>query len=331
MDKNFENLTIGKKDYLVEILELNQADLKFYTENPRVYSVLNMDGTEPTQDEIEEHMCSIEHVKTLRVSIESNGGLIDPLIVRDGDLTVLEGNSRLAAYRLLCKKDPIKWGKIKCKLLPKNIDDSAIFALLGQYHIIGRKDWDPFEQANYLYRRYLQTKLPIDYMAEELGITKQKAKGMIEVIKFMIQNDDLNKKHWSHYEEYLKNSGIKKFRETNPDIDETIVASIKSETVGESKDMRKLGEIAKLATGGDKQAKKLMQSVSQGTKSIDSAYSEAQDSGKLDDIIKRLKTFRQLINDSSFEKQIKASNEVYEKAIFEIKKIARRLNDIEQK
>lgn len=37
-----ENLTIGKKDYEVEICELNQADLKFYNENPRVYSVLNI-------------------------------------------------------------------------------------------------------------------------------------------------------------------------------------------------------------------------------------------------------------------------------------------------
>ena len=40
-----ENLTIGKRDYVVEICELNQADLKFYPENPRVYSALNMDGS----------------------------------------------------------------------------------------------------------------------------------------------------------------------------------------------------------------------------------------------------------------------------------------------
>ena len=125
-----ENLTIGKKDYEVEICELNQADLKFYTENPRVYSVLNIGGEEPSQTEIEEHMCNLDHVKQLRLSIESNGGLIDPLIVRDGDYTVLEGNSRLAAYRLLCRTDAITWGKVKCKVLPADIDDAAIFALL---------------------------------------------------------------------------------------------------------------------------------------------------------------------------------------------------------
>ena len=321
-----ENLTIGKRDYEVEICELNQADLKFYTENPRVYSVLNINGAEPTQDEIEDHMCNLEHVKQLKVSIESNGGLIDPLIVRDGDYTVLEGNSRLAAYRLLCRGDAIKWGKVKCKLLPSDIDDSAIFALLGQYHIIGRKDWDPFEQANYLYRRHRQTRLPIEYMAQELGISKQKANNMINVIKFMIENDDLDKKHWSYYEEYLKNAGIKKYRETNADIDETIANAIKSGEVVDSKDMRKLGEIAKI---GDKQSKKVMQKIADGEINLYEGYAQVQDSGKLDDVVKKLKTFRNYINDDSIKKQIKVSDDTYKNAQFEIKKIIKRLQEFE--
>lgn len=321
-----ENLTIGKKDYVVEICELNQADLMFYTENPRVYSSLNMDGGDPSQDEIEEHMCNMDHVKQLKVSIESNGGLIDPLIVRDGDFTVLEGNSRLAAYRLLCRTDAITWGKVKCKLLPADIDDSAIFALLGQYHIIGRKDWDPFEQANYLYRRHQQTRLPVEYMAQELGISKQKADKMINVITFMIENNDMDKHHWSQYEEYLKNAGIKKYRETNPDLDETIVNAIKTETINEASDMRKLGDIAKI---GDKQSKKVMQKISEGEIDIYEGYSQVQDAGKLDDVVRKLKNFRQYINDNTVEKQIRASDETYKQAQFEIKKIVKRLQDLD--
>lgn len=320
-----ENLTIGKKDYEVEICELNQSDLKFYTENPRVYSVLNIGEEEPSQIEIEEHMCNLDHVKQLRLSIESNGGLIDPLIVRDGNFTVLEGNSRLAAYRLLCRTDAIKWGKVKCKVLPADISDDAIFALLGQYHIIGRKDWDPFEQANYLFRRHQQTRLPIEYMAQELGISKQKAKKMIDVIKFMIENDDLNKRHWSHYEEYLKNSGIKKYRETNPNIDETIVKAIKTDTIKEASDMRKLGDISKV---GDKQTKKIMQKISDGEIDLYKGYELVQDAGKLEDVVKKLKTFKQYINDDTFEKQIKGSEEIYNQAQYEIKKIIKRLQNL---
>ncbi|MBE5930297.1 MAG: hypothetical protein E7268_04435 [Lachnospiraceae bacterium] len=328
MNMTTENLTIGQKDYVVELREINQASLRFYTENPRVYSILNTSGIEPNQDEIEDLMCDQEHVKQLKLSIESNGGLIDPLIVRAGDLTVLEGNSRLAAYRLLAKVDPLKWGMVKCKVLPADIDDSAIFTLLGQYHIIGRKDWEPFEQAHYLYRRHMQTKTPIQYMAQELGLGKKKAESMIEVIKFMIENDDLNKRRWSYYEEYLKNGGIKKYRETNPDIDETVVKAIKMGEIKEAADMRKLGEIAKL---NDKQSKRVMQKISSGQMSLYDGYDEIQDSGKLDDAVKRLQTFRKLIQEDTFEKQVAASPETIQQAQFELKKIIKRLQDIQNK
>lgn len=322
---NTENLTIGKKDYTVQIVELNQADLKFYPENPRVYSVLNINGEEPSQDDIEDYMCSMEHVKQLRISIESNGGLIDPLIVRDGDFTVLEGNSRLAAYRLLCRTDVVTWGKVKCKLLPADIDDSAIFALLGQYHIIGRKDWEPFEQASYLYRRHEQTKLPIAYMAQELGITKGKAEKMISVIKFMIENNDLSKKNWSHYEEYLNHPGIKKFRETLPSLDETIVEAVKTGQINAAADMRKLDKIAKI---GDKQSKKVIQRISTGEIDIYEGYLEMENTGKFDDVVTKLKAFRQYINDDSIPKQMKVSEDCYKQAQYEIKKILVRLEQL---
>lgn len=320
-----EILTLGKRDFEVELCELNQADLKFYAENPRVYSALNFGGNEPSQEEIEEHLCSMDHVKQLKLSIESNGGLIDPIIVRRGDLTVLEGNSRLAAYRLLCNSNAVKWGKIKCKLLPADIDEAAIFQLLGQYHIIGRKDWEPFEQANYLYRRHKNTNLPIDYMAQELGISRQKAQRMISVIDFMIKNDDLNKRHWSYYDEYLKNASIKKYRDTNPNIDETIVTKIKSDEIQEAQDMRKLGDIAKV---GDKQSKKVMQRISNGEMSIYDGYSVMEEAGKFDDVIKRLNNFRKYISEPSVKKQIKATQDTYNQADFEIKKIIKILEKL---
>lgn len=320
-----ETLIIGKNEYQVEVRDLNQSDLQFYTENPRVYSVLNIMGGEPTQEEIENYMCNQDHVKQLKISIESNGGLIDPLIVRGGDFTVLEGNSRLAAYRMLCAIDPIKWGKVRCKILPKDIDDSAVFALLGQYHIIGRKDWEPFEQAHYLYRRHIQTKIPIEYMAKELGTTKQKAEKMIQVIKFMIDHNDLNKRHWSYYEEYLKNASIKKYRDTNAELDDTIAEAIRTDAIKEASDMRKLGQIAAV---GDKQSKKVMNQISSGNIDLYDGYECIQDAGKLDDAIKKLKKFKQCISDDSFEKQLRVSCESVQQAKFEIGKILKRLNMI---
>ena len=254
--------------------------------------------------------------------------MIDPLVVRDGDFTVLEGNSRLAAYRLLCAVDPVKWGKVRCKILPADISDSAIFTLLGQYHIIGRKDWEPFEQAHYLYRRHLQTKIPVAYMAQELGLSKQKAEKMIQVIEFMIEHNDLNKRHWSYYEEYLKNASIKKYRQTNPDIDDTIAEAIRTDAIKEAADMRKLGQIAAV---GDKQSKKIMQQIADGSVDLYEGYEAMEDAGKLDDVIKKLKAFKKTVSAPAFEKQVQASDETVQQARFEINKIIKRLTAIQTK
>lgn len=323
-----EKLTIGKKEFQVLIKELPQATLKFYEENPRVYSIVNATGYSPTQEEIESVMVNMDHVKELRNSIESNGGLIDPLIVRDGDFTVLEGNSRLAAYRILCQKKPIEWGMVKCKILPSDIDDSSIFALLGQYHIIGRKDWEPFEQANYLFRRHRETKIPIESMAIELGLTKSKAERMIEVIKHMIEHDDLDKRHWSYYEEYLKNASIKKIRQNNTGIDNVICESIKKGVIKEASDIRKLGEIAKL---NDKHSNKIIQKIASGAIDIYKGYDDIKESGKLEDSLKKLKKFRLEIGDTSFEKQLISADLNHNDIKFEISKIVQRLTSIKKK
>ena len=56
----------------------------------------------------------MDHVKGLVHSIRTHGGLIDPVLVRDTDYVVLEGNSRLAAYRLLAKIGPYSMGTHSC-------------------------------------------------------------------------------------------------------------------------------------------------------------------------------------------------------------------------
>ena len=64
---------IGQKKFEVTETELLQQDLLFYLDNPRVYSVLHENGHDnPTQTEIEEIMCSLDHVKSLKSQIMQN-------------------------------------------------------------------------------------------------------------------------------------------------------------------------------------------------------------------------------------------------------------------
>ena len=311
----------------VRIEELPVLDLRFYEENPRVYTILRSNGVTPSQEEIEEHMLSLEHVKTLRQSIKKVG-LIDPLIVRDGDFVVLEGNSRLAAYRKLAK-DPIKWGKVKCKILPKDIDQSTILTILGQYHIVGRKDWSPFEQAGFLVRGLKATKVKIEEFAKSLGLSTSYAKKCIEVYEYMKEQNDLNPVRWSYYEEFLKNRAIKNVVKDNPELEEKVVEDIKTGKIHEAADIRKLGDIAKSKS---KASKKALTQYQEGKVTLEKAYEHVKETGALDEDLQRMRRFKEFINDSDLDERfVDISDDLKNKLSFEIKAILKRLKSIQSK
>lgn len=319
-----EKLTIGRKEYTISEKEILQADLMFYPENPRIYSLLDVANSLPDQNEIEKVLTNMEHVKQLKESIKANGGLIDPLIVRDGDNVVLEGNSRLAAYRLLARQDSIQWAKVKCKVLPADISDSAIFTLLGQYHIIGRKDWNPYEQAGYLYRRLQTSKQPIDYVAEELGITLSTAKKFVEVYAFMIKKNDVHSDKWSYYEELLKNRHLKKYLQTVAGLEDTIVDEIKSGEIKQATDIRNvLGGIAKV---DGNVTKKIMKNIAEKSIDIYQGFEQIEDTGKTGNIYQTLRKFQQKITEDDFKQRMK--NEDTKGIKFELKKIKKTVDEL---
>ena len=320
MDEFTEELmTIGKEKYKVKKCELEQSKLKFFPENPRVYSVLNIGNEKRSQEQIEEIMCKDDRIKQLKESIKSNGGLIEPIFVRDGDMVVLEGNSRLAAYRLLFKQDPIKWARIKAVLLPADIPDSAVFTLLGQFHIIGRKDWNPYEQAGYLYRTINDSNKSVELLATELGITTSYIRKLIDVYEYMIQQDDNHPNKWSYYEEMLKNRGIRKAFDEVPGLEEKIVNDIKNDNIRMAIDIRKLGDVSKV---NDKLSRKILKDIAMGEEDIYTGYDIVASSGKMDNNYQFITNFRKKIQDDSYaDKLLKDDN--LNDIEFELKKIER--------
>ncbi len=325
-----KSITISGKEYPVESREIPVSDLKFYPENPRVYSVLNVQDQEPTQEEILAVMKTLDSVKDLKEDIKNNGGLTDPLIVRGGDYVVLEGNSRLAAYHILCGMDPIKWGKVKCDVLPADISEDAVFTLLGKYHIKGKTNWDPYEQAGYLFRRQASSKTPIKKIAEDLGISKNIAEKMINAYRSMRDHNDMEKSHFSYYLEYYKSPDITKVRDNHPEIDEVIIPQIIDGSIDNAQDVRKLAQIAKLAEKqNDKSAKKIVKEIVEGDTDIYRGYERLKDSGKFDDAYKTLNSFRTKIMNNGFEKELESADK--DKVLFEIKKISNRLKTLKDK
>jgi len=323
-------LTIGNKSYPFYEEMIDNEKLNFYPENPRIYSLLVIEDETPEQSEIEYHLTNMEHVKTLRLSIEANGGLIDSIIVRDGDYVVLEGNSRLAAYRMLAKRDPIKWGKVKCRVLPSDISDEAIFILLGQYHIVGRQDWSPFEQAGYLWRRVHKNDINPTMLAKEMGLSPSKTNKMVAVYDFMKTHDNVDPQKWSYYEEYLKSRYIKQARLDMPELDQTIVTKIKTGHISQAIDIRKkLEPVTRIQSA--KRRKKALSSFISGDITLDECFEIAENNGVNTSALQSLLSAKKKLNSFELGQLAALSQEDKEKCLFQVKKLYSRIKEIEKK
>ena len=317
------SITIGGREIPVRLGKVRQSELRFYEDNPRIYSIVHSGNDTPSQAEIERRLSDMDHVKQLIRAIRENGGLIDPLIVRDGVNVVLEGNSRLAAYRKLAEMDPIKWGYVKVTLLPHDVSESLVFALLGEYHIIGRKDWAPYEQAGYLHRMVREHGMSARRVASEMGLTVNKVNHFVDVFDFMLEHgeDDVNR--WSYYEEYIKPRVSKGARSRHPDLDRVVVEKIRSGEIERAIDVR--NKLIKVLRGGDKSIKIL----TSGTNTIDRALISASDRGVDNPWLKRLNRFsRQLAEESTVGEFQEMNSDHRRKAKFEFNKIERLLKKL---
>ena len=314
-----EQLTLRGEETSVQVGVMPQIELKFYLENPRLYSLVRAEGQDPTQEDIQETLSKKDHVKHLVKSIEENGGLIDPVIVLGGSNVVLEGNSRLAAYRILAQKDPILWGTIKVKVLPEDIPESSIFALLGEYHIIGKTDWAPYEQAGYLYRRHKNHNVDIPKLASEIGLSSRAVGHLIHVYQFMLDKHERDVNRWSYYDEYLKSNKIKKAREEYSELDDLVVEKIRSGEIPKAVDVR--DSLRKICEASGKTLHRFATNQADFEDSLQSA----EDRGAGDYAYQKLKKFRYWIVDPGTEEDILELNgDAYKRCIFELEKIKRR-------
>ena len=304
---------------------LAQQKLKFFSDNPRVYSIVRANGRQPSQEEIQERLCEMEHVKELREDIKRNGGLLEPLIVRGGSLEVLEGNSRLAAYRQLASKEPIKWAMVKCTVLPDDVGDALVFALLGQFHIKGKKDWAPYEQAGFLYRRFKYHKVPVSVLSTELGLGSKRVAHLIDTYQFMVDNDEVDISRWSYYDEYLKSNTIKRARKKYSEMDVLVVKSIKSGDIERAMDLRdQLPTVCGSAP--------ILKKFAEGKISLDTAYERAVDSGADSVPYKKASTFRRWITDPEMDNLLEnRPGKVRDKLMYEFDKIATRIVSLKKK
>lgn len=204
------SITVGDKTIETEIRLLQVAKLRYYAENPRIHSILKQLGDSVTQEQIEHKLWDLESTKDLYQDIKRNGGLLEEIIVQGDE--VLEGNSRLCAYRHLLKnaiekkdaKAIERWSHIRAKLLPEGISDELIFGILGILHIRGKAEWKPYEQASYLYRQKITYGKRERDLADQIGIKETEVKNMIEAYTLMEKYSVTDPSRFSYYVEFAK-------------------------------------------------------------------------------------------------------------------------------
>ena len=330
MDKiTFRKKEVPRTDIFVPIKRL-----AFYPENPRIYSRF-AGTTDRTQENIQKMLEGMEHVKELRSQIDKDGDVNEHLycipipkeseLHGDFDYQVLEGNSRLAALRIN-KPTPPPITSVRCFILDfsnysAKETESLIFSLLGQFHITVKTNWESYENAAYIYRRYKNQAVGLENIAKEIGKSKAKVQKMIEAFEMMMKAEDENRKHWSYYEAFVSSTKIKKYRKEYHDLDNRVVSLIKDEKFPRAMDMRdKLPDIL-----GDKKARKIF-FTEEETDPFEEALEIAQLSGNTDSTFKKVQRFRMDLATADTRKEIRKllqNKNTEKKTKFELDKISR--------
>ncbi len=172
------------KGRAVEEIEVDKLLLD--PQNPRLELPAN-----PTQDRVLSLLYQEQRLEELMSSLLANGYFYEePLVAipaegRKGFFTVVEGNRRLAALKLLL--DETLASKIKAHSIPESSsaqrerlkrvpvkvyeNRGQVLPYLGFRHITGVKEWDAASKARYVYQLKETTPHSLDEIAQMIGDT----------------------------------------------------------------------------------------------------------------------------------------------------------------
>ncbi len=229
-------LILGEK-IRVSHAQLTTDSLQYFVENPRVYSSIHGENMPEDNDELQDFiyskMLEQSSVKNLVPDIEKHGGLLEPILVKYRTKEVIEGNSRLAAFRYLDEKTKDeKWTEIACKYVT-DLTEEQQDAYLSQIHVKGKTPWLAFEKANFAYIRSKRGVL-IETIAYRSTETVSEIKKRIETVQLMEENDDKERSHFSYYNELVRNRRINKSNNYDDNVKRHLLSRIKNMTVGDS-------------------------------------------------------------------------------------------------
>jgi hypothetical protein len=162
----FGDFAMDKKQFTFERLPVDDIILDMM--NPRIAKWLEMYGDRISAEQMALALGAGSSYdgeggpsfSDLKQSIETNGGIIYPIIVNretSGKVVVIEGNTRTLIYREFKEKGyEGNWDTIP-SLVYEDMSEHEIEAIRLQAHLVGARPWDPYSKAKYLdYLRNVQ-------------------------------------------------------------------------------------------------------------------------------------------------------------------------------
>lgn len=156
-------------------------DINLDRANPRIALWLEMYEGDPTPEQI--HLAlgaGLEDnenqggtkFSTLKNSIQTNGGIIQPVILntlQGGKLVCIEGNTRVCLYKSF-RDQKVKgsWDRIPAIVYQK-LDEESVDAIRLQAHLVGPRQWDPYSKAKYLTYLRNREKMPFSRLVDYCG------------------------------------------------------------------------------------------------------------------------------------------------------------------
>ena len=182
---------------------------------------------------------------------------------------------------------------------------------------MGKKDWAPYEQAGYFYRRNQTDGLDPTEMAKQVGVSISKVNHLINVYKFMVDHDDNNVSHWSYYDQFLSKRVVKVARSKHPQLDSVMVAKIKSGEIARAVDVR--DRLPKIV-----ESPRALSVFFSDENTFEDAYERTLDRT---DWYRRFKRFRdQITKDETLDDLRNATEEQSRKCLYELRKIRQRID-----
>jgi len=251
-----EIVVIGQK-IQTNVEEIDIFKLSYWKENPRVNAIIKQKygGGNISESDIEKELWEKDSVKDLFKDIDRHGGLIDEILVKDN--IVLEGNSRLCAYRHLFRKAEEKndekgiqnWSHIRARIIPVETPNEVVFSILGIWHIKGKTAWDTYEKAAYFKRINIDYGYSLKDIADSISQTEKFVKDHIEAHDLMVENKIYTLEKFSYFYQLVleknKSTNSKLFEKEPEKILGRVIETIKDEPVKRAEKLRDLPKILK--------------------------------------------------------------------------------------